>query len=152
MKVIRSFREMDFDKLAGVYDLETAESFDKARDLYDYLREIFFRTEGAVYFILEQGNEYLSALRAEPFGDGYLIEALQTKLMFRNMGLANRLLRSVIHSDEIPKGLPLYAHIHKKNHASIAVHKACGFHEYLDYASFIDGTVSSKSSTWIINR
>jgi len=152
MKVFRSLQEMDFTKLAGVYDLDTTGSFDKVRDFHDYLYEVFFRTEGAVYFVLEQGDEYLSALRAEPFGDGYLLEALQTKSGFRNMGFASRLLRSVVYSDEIPGGLPLYAHIHIKNCASIAVHKACGFYEHLDYASFIDGTVSSMSSTWILNR
>lgn len=150
LKICNSFRELDFSRLSEIYGYEEADSFMRCNDLYDYLREDFFRVSGAFYAVWEESGQYVSALRAEPYQDGYLIEALQTHVLQRCKGYAQMLLKSTLLSGRIPAGLPVYAHIHKKNAASLAVHRACGFQQILDYAVFIDGSVYRNSCTMIL--
>ena len=90
--VAKKIHELAFGKLMEVYEEgnlkngrelypEESESRQIAlaeQDFYQYLQQIFFRTPGAVYYVLEEGGRYISALRLEPYRDGMLLEALET--------------------------------------------------------------------------
>ena len=147
LKICTCFSELDFEKLCRVYGYDT-DSHVKRNGLYDYLQEDFFSFKDAFYAVWIVNGEYVSALRMEPYEDGYLLEALQTVSSERNKGYARCLLETVLHCNRIDT---VYAHIYKNNRASMSVHCACGFRQYLDYAKFIDGTVSAKACTlkWV---
>lgn len=125
----------DFPETAG---LRLAE-----QDFYDYLKECFFKTEGAEYSILETEGKYVCALRYEPYKDGFLISALETMPSERMKGYAVMLLNAVL-----PRiGGKVYSHVGKKNAASLAVHKKCGFSIISDQARYLDGSVNNKAYT-----
>lgn len=113
------------------------------QDFYQYLRESFFTADGAVYAIWEENGVYLSALRLEPFEDGLLIAALETAPAHRRQGYGEKLLRAV--QEAFPQ--KLYSHVSKKNAASLAIHKKCGFTQVLAYAKYIDGSVAHNAVT-----
>lgn len=119
------------------------------RDFYDYLQNDFFRVKGAVYWVLQVDNCYVSALRTEPFQDGYLLQALETAPDMRRNGYATRLLRSVIGEMEKTGSLPVYSHVSKSNLPSLKVHERCGFVKALDHAVYLDGSISSSAVTLV---
>lgn len=110
---------------------------------YEYLAEVFFPVDGAVYAIWEENGVYISALRLEPYEDGLLLEALETAPAERRKGYAERLIQAV--QDAFPQ--KIYSHVSKKNAPSLAVHKKCGFRQVLDYAKYIDGSVARNAVT-----
>jgi RimJ/RimL family protein N-acetyltransferase len=150
---------MDFEKLMAVYqesNQENAQAFfpddssaEQQRKAYDafaeYLRQDFFGVKGAFYAVWEAENCYISALRMEPFEDGLLLEALETMPAHRRAGYAAKLICAVL--DQLPGGSVVYAHVHKRNEASLATHRRCGFYESMDYAKYVDGTVSRYACT-----
>lgn len=146
LKLCNKLSEIKFSQLCDVYGYDQG-GIGRQNDLYDYLYEDFFRVRGAFYALWESQGCYVSALRAEPYRDGYLIEALETHPAERERGYAKSLLDAVLHSGKIPAGHPVYAHVHKKNAASLAVHAACGFERVLEHAVFIDGSVYQHSCT-----
>ncbi len=146
MRIIKSFQALDLEKLAVLYGVDTLEAYN---EMTEYLREDFFRTQGAFYAI---AGDYDCGLRVEPYRDGFLIEALQTKAELQNQGYAKTLLRCVLQSDMFPEGAAIYSHIHKKNAPSLAVHTACGFTQILDYAVFVDGSVYQHSCTMVYKK
>ena len=110
---------------------------------YQYLRESFFLTKGAVYAIWEEGGTYISALRLEPYEDGLLLEALETAPVYRRKGYAELLIRAV--QEAFPQRI--YSHVSKGNAPSLAVHEKCGFRQILDHARYIDGSVVRNAVT-----
>ncbi len=116
------------------------------RDFYQYL-ELFFSTEGSRYLIWQLGGCYVSALRLEPYQDGLLLEALETKPSERRKGYAVELINAVIGSLNISE-FPVYSHISKWNKASIRTHEKCGFERILDYCVYIDGSVNQNAYTY----
>ena len=151
-------KDLDFRQLMEIYEegnLENAEIFysdapqnqwlQLAEDaFYQYLRETFFQTPGAVYAIWTEGGRYVSALRLEPYRDGLLLEALETDPRHRNEGYAAALIRAVL--KEL-KGKRVYSHVGKRNAASLAVHEKCGFYRISETAAYIDGSVDNKAYT-----
>lgn len=113
------------------------------QDFYAYLRDVFFQTKDAKYFVLEQNSQYMSAFRIEPYLDGYLLEALETAPKYRRKGYAKQLMNKVLSG--ICK--PVYSHVNKQNRPSLAIHRLCGFQIVLDYADYIDGTRNQNSYT-----
>lgn len=152
--------ELNFDELMLVYEEGNrengAESYPDEPEMYqiqlaeqdfrEYLQSVFFKTKGAFYAILEKDGHYVSALRLEPFRDGLLLEALETKPSERKKGFAALLIRSVLQEVETR---PVYSHINKRNKPSQKTHAACGFRKLHDFAEYIDGSVSSRADTWI---
>lgn len=143
--------ELNFEKLCAVYR-ESCEQFAEGRalslyqaevELEDYIREEFFRQHGAFYTVWEENGQYLSALRIEPYQDGYLLASLETDPDHRRNGYGEKLISSVV--DYVNK--PVYAHVYRDNRASLALHTKCGFERILDYAVFLDGTVSQDAWT-----
>ena len=74
--IATSLQQLRFGQLMEVYlesNLEKAERIgllQAEQDFYQYLDECFFPTPGAVYAVWVEGNEYISALRLEPYRDG----------------------------------------------------------------------------------
>ena len=157
--VMKSMHELQFSQLMGVYEESNRENGEEfypelpegqqllraEQDFHQYLRECFFRTEGAMYAVWMEQGDYVSALRLEPYQDGLLLEALETAPNHRRKGYAAALIRAVLELPEISK---VYAHVHKKNTASLRTHESCGFRRILEHAAYIDGSVRTNSCTY----
>lgn len=160
LEVAEKLSQLHFSQLMDVYEEENRENgrqmhpgvseneqiFRAEASFYTYLTESFFKTSGAVYALWTVDGRYVSALRLEPYRDGYLLEALETKPDQRNLGNAAALVKAVLER----WSCKIYSHVSKCNGASLAVHKKCGFHEVLDHAVYIDGSVSHNAWTLCI--
>jgi len=158
LRWFRNLAQLDFERLMAVYREGNRENaltlypqmpVDAANlraqeDFLAYLREDFFRHKGACYCVWEERGQYVSALRLEPWQDGLLLEALETHPDHRRKGYAKQLILAV--QRELT-GKRIYSHVHKKNKASLATHKACGFTVFRDTVRLLDGTVSAGSYT-----
>ena len=159
LKVLKRLAEINFSELMEVYregnlmnarerypdDNPEVQKIKAEGDFEDYLREDFFRVLKAFYAVWEESGSYCSALRIEPYQDGWLLEALETKPACRKQGYAARLVAAVL--DQLPKGSCVYSHVGKRNAASLATHRRCGFEIALDYAEYVDGTITQNAYT-----
>lgn len=158
-----SVDELDFDALMGIYiegNVENAQYFypdetaEKGlalaiRDFRNFLCEKFFTRAEAQYWILTEGETYISALRFEKYQDGLLLEALETRPGYRGQGYAKRLILDVL--KKLPTKTKIYSHVKKWNTASLATHRSCGFTQSLDYIVESDGTICNDVVTFTIN-
>lgn len=163
LHIARSLRELHFGKLMEVYiegNLENAREFwpdvpegqgllRAEQDFYRYLQEGFFSVPGAVYAIWQEDENYVSALRLEPYQDGWLLEALETAPEHRRRGYACRLIMEAVAKMRLQK---IYSHVSKKNAASLAVHEKCGFRRLLEHAVYIDGSVNHRAVTLCLEQ
>ena len=154
----KKMHQLSFSALMAVYEEGNRENgaefwpeLDASRqllraeqDFYQYLREVFFPTDGAVYCIWEERGSYVSALRLEPYRDGVLLEALETAPEQRRRGYAARLIRAV---QEAYPDAKIYSHVHKRNTPSLEIHEKCGFARISETAVQIDGSVSDRCCT-----
>ncbi len=150
--------ELSFGKLMEVYaesNLENGQEFwpeesqprqiaMSEQNFYNYLQQVFFRTSGAFYAVLEQKGQYVSALRMEPYRDGLLLEALETAPEQRCRGYAKVLIQNVLKHTGNTK---IYSHVGKRNRASLRTHESCGFRIVSDGAVYADGSVNRRSYT-----
>ncbi len=131
--------DLDLEKLACVYCDDRAWVHSAFCDnVYDYFSEHI-----GGYAVWHDGEQYVCALRFEPYRDGILISCLQTGEGYRRKGYAQKLILSV-HSHF---GKPLYSHVEKKNMPSRNLHHKCGFEIISDTATLLDGTVTSRYET-----
>jgi len=156
LHIAKSLRELNFSALMAVYlegnrekaqmdfpDLPEEQGiFQAEQDFYQYLREVFFPTNGALYAVWQENGRYLSALRLEPYRDGVLLEALETAPECRRKGYAEALMRAVL--KDCGK---IYSHIHKRNTPSLQIHEKLGFSRISENAVYIDGSVNSRCCT-----
>lgn len=159
VKILHSLGELSFSELMAVYgesnleigrerwprELRGRQLLLAEQDFYNYLSQVFFRTQGAVYLVLEERGHYLSALRLEPYRDGLLLEGLETTPDYRNRGFARQLLRAALEAFD---GVRIYSHVSKRNVPSRKVHESCGFRKILDHAVYADGSVLHSSVTY----
>ena len=92
-----------------------------------YLRDDSFGRARGNYYIWAEDGRYLAALRLEEHGDGLLLEALETRPDSRRRGCAKELISAVL--ERLPPGTRVYSHVNRRNAASLAAHRACGFSE-----------------------
>lgn len=161
LRIYKEFSNLDFGELMTVYSQSNQENAAEyypdlqeslamlctEQDFLAYLTDVFFRTEGVFYAVWEQNGVYVSALRMEPYRDGYLLAALETNPFHRRNGYATALLKAVlayIHEREIHT---VYSHVSKRNTASLRTHITCGFQRILEHAVYIDGSVRQDSCT-----
>ncbi len=116
------------------------------QDFYAYLRSGFYVQPGAAYYVWQEQGIYVSALRLEPYQDGWLLEALETHPDYRRQGHAKSLVLAVL---ETLPGEKIYSHISHRNAPSLAVHKSCGFRKISDHAHYVDGSFNDRCGTWI---
>ena len=154
--VAKKLRELSFGKLMEVYqegnlengrihypdEPENRQIALAEQDFYQYLQQVFFRTDGAVYFIWEEHGKYVSALRLESYRDGLLLEALETAPAERRKGYAGKLIQAVQERFAQEK---IYSHVSKRNISSLRTHEVCGFRKIADNAVYADGSVTSRS-------
>lgn len=157
MILARSLRQLRFGDLMGVYLRTNRENAERdypeeppavglrlaEADFYEYLRQRFFRTPGAMYALWEEDGSYVSALRLEPYRDGMLVTALETSPEARRRGYAQRLLAAVL---EQAAG-PVYSHVAWENHPSMCLHQKLGFRKIQDTALYLDGSVDHRACT-----
>ena len=158
--IAKRLKDLSFGKLMKVYeegnrengqDFWPDESPDRQialaeQDFYDYLDQTFFKISGAFYAIWENEGQNASALRIEPYQDGFLLEALETAPKQRRRDCAKNLIRAVL--AYMKKG-KIYSHVSKRNLPSLRTHEVCGFRKILDHAVYADGSVLSTSVTLI---
>ena len=151
--IAKRLEELDFSALMDIYvegNLEKAEEYGDGgllraeREFYDYLREDFFRQQGAFYAVWTEQGSYVSALRLEPYKDGWLLEALETAPDYRKKGYAKALMIAVL---EYMDQSIIYSHVSKRNEASLRTHYACGFQKHLDHVVYLDGSVTNRAVT-----
>lgn len=117
------------------------------QDFYQYLNEVFFCQADSFYAILESEGRYVSALRMEPYLDGYLLSSLETALDMRNKGYGYLLIKALQRHLKIQGSGVIYSHVSKKNTASMRLHLKCSFEIIKDYAVYADGSVLQDSVT-----
>ena len=151
--IMKRLEELDFSALMDIYvegNLEKAEEYGDGgllraeREFYDYLREDFFRQPDAFYAVWTEQGSYVSALRLEPYKDGWLLEALETAPDYRKKGYAKALMIAVL---EYMDQSIIYSHVSKRNEASLRTHYACGFQKHLDHVVYRDGSVTNRGVT-----
>ena len=151
--IAKRLSDLNFSLLMDVYiegNLEKAADYGEGgllraeQEFRDYLMEDFFRQKDAFYAVWLESEKYVSALRLEPFMDGWLLEALETAPDRRGSGYARRLISSVL---DYMGGERIYSHVSKWNEASLRTHYACGFEVFLDHAVYVDGSVTNRSYT-----
>ena len=162
LEIISSFHQLNTVQLMEVYLEENLKygskmhpHLDTNKQLYcaeddflSYLQEDFFRQNGAKYAVWKVENHYKAALRLEPYKDGLLLEALETAPASRRKRYAYNLITSVIDFLQRADYKILYSHVHKRNIASLNLHRMCGFRIIADYAWYIDGTITHSSYTF----
>ncbi len=165
LKRIYSLNELPFGKLMDVYEEGNRENgaekypnlsknlqmLETEQDFYTYL-QVFFHQEDSFYALWYDGSLLVSALRVEPYEDGYLIAALETKPDKRNRGYAKALLSDVCRLLVSDGKVPIYSHIGKSNFSSQKVHIACGFEEILPYSRYADGRINDYCHTYCYNE
>jgi len=156
--VAKRMGELSFGKLMEVYregNLENGQELwpDEPTDrqialaeqeFYQYLQQVFFKTDGARYLIWEEGGSYISALRLEPYRDGLLLAALETLPEMRRKGFGKKLVHAAL---EQTGDIKIYSHVNKKNCASLRTHETCGFERILEYAVYADGSINDRCCT-----
>ena len=156
--IAKSLRELDFRALMDIYEEGNLENgrdrwpglpvsqqqLQAEQDFYSYLMDTYFTAPGAFYALWQQNGRPVSAVRVEPYRDGWLLEGLETMPDQRGNGYATELVRAVI--QHLGSGR-LYSHVSRNNGASLAVHRKCGFEKILDHAVYIDGSANVRAVT-----
>lgn len=161
--IIHSLSELDMRKLIHVYE-ETIrlsglqryshlalnrQILEAEQDFY-YFVENFFRIKDSFYAVSESDDQYVSALRMEPYRDGFLLTGLETKPDCRGKGYASDLIRYALDYLSNYDCHKVYSHIYHNNALSVNVHLDAGFRKQSDSAIFLDGTASSCAGTYVI--
>lgn len=161
LRIIRSISELNVGSLMQVYaesnqnfgclnyphESENMRILMAEQDLYNYIN-LFFQEPSAVYAVWDCSGTYKAALRIEPYNDGFLLNALETAPTARRQGNATNLIRALLKWLPSQKISKLYSHVDKTNRASISVHEMCGFQRILEYAVYLDGSVTQASCTF----
>lgn len=161
LKIAYRAADLDFGQLCRVYRESIQSSgmldyphysneeqrFLAEQDFHSFLW-CFLKDKAAFYGIWVVNDRYMAALRIEPYRDGFLLEGLETDPHERKKGYASALVRAVLSYLKENEQTRVYSHVSKKNYPSVAVHEACGFYKHLDYAAFVDGSVSYDAWTF----
>lgn len=165
LEIVKSLDKLPFGELMSVYEDGNRENgaqrypklsanlqlLEAEQDFYAYLQH-FFRQEDSFYALWRVAGKLVSALRIEPYQDGWLLAALETMPSERNRGYAKELVQeSLVYMQRSGK-LPLYSHINKGNLSSQKVHFSCGFEEKFSYSIYADGTVNDLCSTYCYDK
>lgn len=164
LKLIKHFDELNVAQLVSVYaesialdgkrqypDLpENLQILQAEQDFYAFL-DCFFHEPHAVYAIWDADGGYKAALRLEEYEDGLLMSGLETASWARGRGYAAMLVEGVIAELAAMDDMKLYSHVELSNLPSMALHIKCGFHQILDYAVYLDGTIKRNACTFCMH-
>lgn len=143
---------LDITQLMRVYreSLDSGDLFSSLQDFYEYWLQDFFSLKGAVCAVWEENGEYVSAMRLEPYQDGFLVTGLETLPERRQQGMSGKLMSALLQRLKSDAVIKLYSHIRRKNVPSLRLHKSNGFIRYSDHAVFLDGSISRNYDTYIL--
>ena len=142
---VRMPSQLSFEEYLRVYAREVRSPSEEAR-AYDRVMDFLFHPD-AVLCVWSVDGRYRSALRLEPWRDGFLLNTLATAPEDQGRGYATDLVRAVLEHYS-----PVYSHISHDNAASIRVHEKCGFQRILEYAVYVDGSVNYRCCTLVHER
>lgn len=161
LKLFYAMSELDFSQLTQVYTESLhrdGEGFGSGLSEYQDIRYaedalyesvlMLFQT-GGIFAVWIRDNMYVSAVRLETYQDGYLVAGLETAPLHRGKGFAGDLLNSVCLAMGDRGITTLYSHVKNANRISARVHEKCGFVPVLDHAVFLDGSVDTRSKTYL---
>lgn len=112
-------------------------------DFLTYLQKEFFVCPENTYCVMEKDTIWVSALRLYVMKDCYYIEALETSPMYRRRGYGAELLDAVLISLKKKGPFILRDNVGKRNAASLATHRKCGFEvEHEDAVNYLSSTVN----------
>ena len=143
LKLIYTMAELDPEQLLAIYKEHNWDEL----DFLSYLREDFFPQSDAVYAVWVEASEYKAAVRLERSQNGALLHSLETAPNERRKGYAYNLLMHFLDYLRATDYKYVYSHVEKRNKASLALHKKCGFEIISDSATYLDGTVTQRSDT-----
>lgn len=109
-------------------ELEDLSEAIKEEEIYfmGFLKKFFSKEENR-YYVLEEGGAWVSALRLTRLDGFYYMEALETAEQHRRKGYAAKLISEVITLLKSRGTVVIRSNVSKKNEASLATHKKCGF-------------------------
>ncbi len=116
------------------------------QDFYAYLK-LFLEDKRSLCAVWAVEGVYKAALRLEPYQDGLLLAGLETAPDARRKGYAKMLVDAVLGYLSEQGSVRVYSHVDKRNTASLAVHRACGFTRILEHAVYADSSVSHSACT-----
>ena len=137
--------DVDFPKLMEIYRESNTDNisyfFPGCRDeeagrkqveegFYAYLNDDFFSKPGNRYYVLSEGDVWLSAIRLFPVpgrDNAFYAEALETRPDRRKEGHAAELFRQLFRELSENGSFEVTDSVSKKNIASLRTHEACGF-------------------------
>ena len=149
LRVFRGFSALDIRQIFKIYEesltrnYSAKEPWESPEILFLEDLRLFFGGKNNRLFLWEHAGEFVSALRLEPYQDGFLISCLETAPDQRRSGFALELMNAVV---LLEKG-PFYAHVAKNNVPSRRFHEKVGFVKIADHAVFVDGSVYSSVMT-----
>ncbi len=160
LKIIKDLRDLNLSQLCDVYhesntlqgrrqyfgEPSNLQLLQAEQDFYEYLR-LFFQDDRVFCAVWEAEGAYKAALRIEPYMDGCIITALETAPEARRMGYGYSLVTKTVDYLSCQNVEKIYAHIQKKNTASLRLHEKCGFTVCMDHAVYLDGSVLTSSCT-----
>lgn len=109
----------------GVEDL--TEAIRKEEDSFVEFLEKFMADDRNRYYVLEVDGQWVSALRLTKLDSFYYLEALETGEAHRRKGYGAKLICEVISALRQHGPVTIRSSVYKKNTASLATHKKCGF-------------------------
>ena len=165
LEIVCSLDKLPFGELMRVYEEGNQENgterypklsrnlqlLEAEQDFYAYLK-CFFRQEDSFYALWRVNGALVSALRIEPYQDGWLLAALESRPDQRKCGYAKALISELLCYMEKTNRLPVYCHIGKSNVPSQKVHLSCGFREMLAYSVYADGRTNDCCSTYCYDK
>ena len=165
LEIISSLNQLHFGELMSVYEESNRENgaerypklsanlqfLEAEQDFYAYLK-CFFQQDDSFYVFWRNKGVLVAALRIEPYQDGWLLAALETRPDQRRCGFAKSMIRELLCYMESTNRLPLYSHIAKNNFPSQKVHISCGFQEVLPYSIYADGRINDFCATYCYNK
>lgn len=118
-----------------------------------YIQNDFLAGGKNAYCVLCEDGRWVSALRLYALEGFYYMEALETAPALRRLGYGAKLLGAVLRSLEAKGPFILRDSVGKRNEASLATHKKCGFTiEHEDAVDYLDGGAATPSSYGLIYR
>ncbi len=121
---IEASYEIAKEKNPELADLSDAIKKEEFYFVEKFLGKFMSKNENT-YYVLEENNKWVSALRLTKFEDFYYMEALETAPEYRKKGYACKLIQEVIRY--LGEGVVIRSNVRKTNTASLVTHKKCGF-------------------------
>ena len=136
--MLLTFKTMSKEEMYHmIHSVYSEASYDVAKKEHKTIREAeqyyvekflgrFMSGNETTYYVWEENDEWVSALRLTKLDDHYFLEALETAPEQRRKGYASQLIQTLIQKLE-DKHVIIRSKVRKTNIASLRTHQKCGF-------------------------